>query len=102
MMAFRSALRSTAFALAVLASAATAQAADTSPDDPLASWKGTIGSVAKMKPAEIMHMMDTSHDGYVTREEFMKLQEQVFRNTDRNHDARLSADEFNDKQPSGG
>jgi EF hand len=54
-------------------------------------------SMQKMKPTDVMHMMDADNSGYVTKEEFMKFQESLFDKMDKDHDARLTAPEFTDK-----
>jgi Ca2+-binding EF-hand superfamily protein len=53
-----------------------------------------FASLGKMKPMEIMHMMDEGNKGYVTKEEFMKFHEAVFAKMDKDHDGRLSTAEW--------
>lgn len=73
--------------------AAPARASDVSADKIPSSY----AALMKMKPLEVMHMMDAGGKGYVTREEFMKFEESVFRKLDRNADGKLSASEFTDQ-----
>jgi hypothetical protein len=53
-----------------------------------------FASLGKMKPMEIMHMMDAGNKGYVTKEEFMKFHEAMFAKMDKDHDGRLSTSEW--------
>jgi EF hand len=53
----------------------------------------------KMKPVDIMHMMDTTNRGKVTKAEFMKFQEEMFDKMDKNHDGFLDAREFGISAP---
>jgi hypothetical protein len=55
-------------------------------------------ALQKMKPLEVMHMIDTDKDGFVTREEFMKFQEAVFEKIDKNKDRRLEKADFTGAQ----
>src|SRR5437870_13803953 len=50
--------------------------------------------LARMKAMEVMHMIDADKKGYVTREEFMKFQEQFFDRMDQNHDGKVDAKEW--------
>jgi hypothetical protein len=59
-------------------------------NDPRYSW----AALRKMKPMEVMHMVDEDKKGYVTKEEFMKFQEQFFDRMDRDHDGKISAQEW--------
>jgi hypothetical protein len=48
----------------------------------------------RMKPMDVMHVIDTDKKGYVTREEFMKFQEEFFDRMDKNHDGKVDAKEW--------
>ena len=48
----------------------------------------------KMKPMDVMHMMDVGKKGHVTKEEFMKFHEAMFENMDKNRDGQISAQEW--------
>jgi Ca2+-binding EF-hand superfamily protein len=50
----------------------------------------------RMDPMEVMHMIDKGTKGYVTREEFLKFQEQFFNRMDRDHNGRISEVEWTD------
>jgi len=76
--------------IAVLATIPDAQAADTSQDMMPASY----GSLMKMKPKSVMHMMDPDKKGYVTKSDYMKFHEQMFEKMDKNHDDKLTEEEF--------
>jgi hypothetical protein len=67
-----------------------AQAADVSQDKMPASY----GSMMKMDPMDVMHMMDGGKKGYVSREDFMKFHEAMFVKMDKNKDGKLTEDEF--------
>jgi len=51
----------------------------------------------KMKPMDVMHMMDTDKKGYVTKEEFMKFYEDLFKRLDRDESGTLTPPEFTDR-----
>ncbi len=53
----------------------------------------------KMEPMPAMHMMDTDKKGYVTKEEFMKFQEEFFSRMDKDHDGKVTADEWLGHKP---
>jgi spore coat protein CotH len=53
----------------------------------------------KMKPMQVMHMMDPDKKGFVTHEEFMKFYEELFNNLDKNHDGKLTAEELLGHKP---
>jgi len=48
----------------------------------------------KMKPMDVMHMMDVGKKGHVTKEEFMKFHEAMFEKMDKDHDGKLAVKEF--------
>jgi EF hand len=48
----------------------------------------------KMKPMELMHMMDPGKKGFVTKDEFMKWHEAMFDKMDKNKDGKLSREEW--------
>ena len=53
----------------------------------------------KMKPMEVMHMMDSDKSGYVTKEEFLKFQEEVFNKMDREKTGKVTAEEWMGHKP---
>ena len=76
--------------LAVVAVVPAARAADVSFDKVPANYT----MLMKMTPMDLMHAMDPDNKGYVTKEDFMKFHEMMFEKMDKNHDGKLSADEF--------
>jgi len=60
------------------------------PEDRPASYAALV----KMKPMEAMHAMDEGNKGYVTKEEFMKFMEALYDKMDRNHDGKVSKEEW--------
>lgn len=52
----------------------------------------------KMKPMQAMHMMDKGNKGFVTREAFMKFHEEMFDRMDKDHDGKLSPEEWLGRQ----
>ena len=54
-------------------------------------------AMRKMQPQQIFNMMDADHKGYVTKEEFMKFQEQLFNTWDKDKSGRLAAPVFTDE-----
>ena len=83
--------------VAVMATIPNAHAADTSQDMMPAGY----ASLMKMKPMEVMHLMDKDKKGYVTKSEFMKFHEQMFEKMDKNHDDKLSEAEFVERTHAG-
>ncbi len=51
----------------------------------------------KMGPKKVFQMMDPDKKGYVTKEEFMKFQQQLFETWDKDKDGHLSMPEFTDQ-----
>ncbi len=66
-----------------------ARAADFAQDFPK-----SYSSLVKMKPMEIMHMMDPGKKGFVTKEDFMKFHEAMFDKMDKDKDEKLSREEW--------
>ena len=83
--------------VAVMAAIPSAQAADTSQDMMPAGYH----SLMKMKPMDVMHMMDADKKGYVTKSDFMKFHERMFEKMDKNHDDKLSEEEFVERTHTG-
>jgi hypothetical protein len=50
----------------------------------------------KTDPMQMYKMMDADNKGYVTKEEFMKFQEQLFDKWDKAKQGRLTAPQFTD------
>jgi EF hand len=73
-----------------MAVAPAARAAGPSSTDEVRSWS----ALQKMKAMAVMHMVDADKKGYVTKEEFMKFQEQFFDRMDRDHDGKVTAQEW--------
>jgi hypothetical protein len=48
----------------------------------------------QMKPAEVWHMMDPDNKGYVTKDEFMKFQDELFTKLDKKGEGKITPDEF--------
>jgi len=93
MSGWRSAARVAALAFAVVASSSfvrVAQAADASQDKMPPSY----AKLMKMKPMDVMHMMDPEKKGMVSKEEFMKFHEAMFEKMDKNKDSQLSREEW--------
>lgn len=81
-----------AFLWLALVSASAALASDVKSDKMPTSYM----KLMKMDPMEVMHMIDQGTKGHVTREEFMKFQEQFFNKMDRDHNGRISEVEWTD------
>jgi hypothetical protein len=56
----------------------------------------------QMDPEHCMQMMDQKNKGYVTKEEFMKFQERLWSNMDKNRDNRVNKSEFGWAEQGGG
>jgi hypothetical protein len=85
---------SAAALLFALAGATSARAADAKQEERMPR---SYAAIAKMKPTEVMHLMDQGNKGYVTREEFMKFHEQLFQQLDRDRNSRITEPEFTDR-----
>ncbi|HSD21901.1 MAG TPA: EF-hand domain-containing protein [Anaeromyxobacter sp.] len=82
-----------ALAIAVLASfglAPLARASDVTDEKMPASYEAMM----KMKPMDVMQMMDPGKKGYVTKDDFMKFHEALFDKMDKNKDGQVSRQEF--------
>jgi len=76
--------------LAGIAAAPIARAAGPASSDEARSW----AALQRMKAMDVMHMVDADKKGYVTKEEFMKFQEQFFDRMDRDKDGKVNAQEW--------
>ncbi|BDG06080.1 EF-hand domain-containing protein [Anaeromyxobacter oryzae] len=92
--------RKTLAAAALLAGVAVAPVARATTPTSTDEARG-FPQLSKMKPMDVMHAMDKEGKGYVTREEFMKFQEEFFERMDRNHDGKVDTNEFMGKTGSG-
>ena len=76
--------------------APVARAAPTTSDEAC-----SYDQLARMKAMEVMHMIDSDKKGFVTREEFLKFQEQFFDRMDQNHDGKVDPREWMGKAGTG-
>jgi len=53
----------------------------------------------QMKGMRAMHAIDLDKDGFVTKEEFMKFQEQFFDRMDKDKDGKLTPEEWLGRKP---
>ncbi len=60
----------------------------------------TPSGVARMAPEHQMKMMDKDNKGYVTKEEFMRFQEQLWNNIPKSNESRVTRSEWLN-QPNG-
>lgn len=58
------------------------------------SHRMTPSAVGKMSPAQQMKMMDKDNKGYVTKEEFMRFQEQLWNNVSKSSSDRITEQEW--------
>ena len=79
------------------ASGGTGSSGATSADAGMGHMPPSPAAMQKMKPSELYNMMDHDKDGYVTKEEFLKFQEKVFDNWDKNKTGKLGPVMFNDE-----
>ena len=91
----RRSLATAALLFAVVAPVARA-AVPTSSDE-----ARSYNQLARMKPMEVMHMIDSDKKGFVTREEFLKFQEQFFDRMDQDHDGKVDPREWMGKAGTG-
>ena len=50
------------------------------------------------KPMAVMHMMDKGNKGFVTKDEFMKFHEEMWKRMDKNNDGKVSVEEWLGRQ----
>ncbi len=84
------AMATMAIVIASIGFPSTARAADVAQDKMPASY----AAMMKMKPMDVMHMMDKGNKGYVTKDEYMKFHEAMFDKMDKNKDAQLAREEW--------
>jgi Ca2+-binding EF-hand superfamily protein len=63
---------------------------DYSPDD----MPSSVFAMKQMKPMDLMHQMDANKDGFVTKAEFMKYLESFYARMDRDHDGKVTSEEW--------
>ena len=68
-----------------------AQAADANPQDRMPA---SYASLMKMKPMDLMHLMDPGKQGVVSKDDFMKFHEDLFQKRDKDKDGRISEQEW--------
>jgi hypothetical protein len=71
------------------AASRAAAASDPQYSGHLDSWGGLI----KLKPTDVMQVVDADEKGYVTKDEFLKFQEELFQRIDRNGDGKSDGQE---------
>lgn len=69
----------------------TARASDVTPEDMMPA---SYDAMMKMKPMDVMNMMDRDKKGYVTKDEFMKFHEAMFDKMDKDKDGKVSRQEW--------
>lgn len=57
----------------------------------------TYDEISKLKPLDVMHMIDEGRKGHVTRKDFMKFQEQFFEAMDEDRDGKITEYEWMDR-----
>jgi EF-hand domain pair len=80
--------------LVAAAAAAPAKGAEDTAKDKMPS-SGAV--MMKMDPKEVFQMMDPDKKGYVTKEEFMKFEQELFDKWDKDKNGQVSMAEFTDK-----
>jgi EF hand len=100
MIALKAAARATALTVAVVASMSFARPARAS-DVSFERTPSSYAALVKMKPMEVMHLMDADNQGSVTKEQFMKFHEAMFDKMDKDKDGKLSREEWLDRIHSG-
>jgi hypothetical protein len=78
-------------------SGGTGSSGATSADAGKSHMPPSPAAMQKMKPSQMYMMMGKDKDGYVTKEEFLKFQEKVFDNWDKNKTGKLGPVMFNDE-----
>jgi hypothetical protein len=78
-------------AFAALGFASRAHAADATPEDRMPS---SYAAMMKMKPMDAMQMVNGGEKGPIAKEQYMKFHEKMFERMDRNHDGRISEQEW--------
>jgi hypothetical protein len=78
-------------AIAALGFASRAHAADATPEERMPA---SYAEMMKMKPMEVMRMVGGGEKGPITKEQYMKFHEKMFEKMDRDHDGRISEQEW--------
>jgi hypothetical protein len=73
---------------------ATAAAAEEPTEAEYPNVKMTPAQVQKMTPAQTIKMMDPDNKGYVTKEEFLKFQEQLWKNIQKSDPNKVTDQEW--------
>ena len=63
-----------------------------------ATTPGNYDFFLTMKPMAIMHMMDKGNKGFVTKAEYMKFHEEMWKRMDKNSDSKVSVEEWLGRQ----
>lgn len=83
--------------IGVLGLGASAHAAETTHEmKHMDKGPGSMAQLMKMSPEECMQMMDKEHKGFISKKEFMKFQEDLWKKMDKNHDGKVTQGEFTD------
>jgi Ca2+-binding EF-hand superfamily protein len=56
----------------------------------------SMGQLMKMDPVQCFKMMDRDQKGYVTKEDFMKFQEELWKRMDKQQAGKVTVPEFTD------
>ncbi len=64
-----------------------------------AKYPSNWSEFLRMQAMPAMHMMDSDKKGYVTKEEFMKFQEEFFSRMDKDHDGKVTGEEWVGHKP---
>jgi ABC-type Fe3+-citrate transport system substrate-binding protein len=65
-------------------------------DHMMGKGPGSMAQLMKMSPEECMQMMDKEHKGHVTKKDFMKFQEDLWKKMDKDKNGKVTAAEFTD------
>jgi Ca2+-binding EF-hand superfamily protein len=71
-------------------------AEDAKHQDHMGKMPTSMAQLMSMNPEECMKMMDKEHKGHVTKKDFMKFQEDLWKSMDKNKDGKVTTPEFTD------
>jgi hypothetical protein len=79
---------------AAAALATLAQTAAAATEMPTGGPPAEYINYLKMKPMQLMHMIDQDKEGFVDKEEFLKFHEELFERMDKDRDGKVGPEEW--------
>ena len=87
---------SAAVAALTLCPLTVSAAGGTQQDQQPQKMPSSMGQLMKMDPAQCFKMMDKDQKGYVTKQDFMRFQEELWKRMDKDQNGKVTVPEFTD------